>query len=156
MKIEIGPYLLDVDLEATAARQSQQAENTCTCPYCTNFRHSVGTASDEVRAFFRKLNLDPAKPWDVWGIYNHNGETELYGGCYKLVGSILREQDPWESTGNGAFHIKEGYELRFDDCLFVHFEVDCRGGHREPEEGVFWMEVSWDLPWLLQRTHAGK
>lgn len=152
--IQVGPWLLAVDLPATRQAYAQLHEEgvpeaLCTCSYCRNFALAQPALfPPEVRALFEQLGIDARYPSEVI-IYNRTRPGEyVYGGWYHVIGQIIEDDagtshpTDHQQNPNDMIVFAENFRLRltteylprpnvFDRSNLVALDFDC------------------NVPWLL-------
>ena len=89
--VTIGPWTLDVDLEATRRAYAATPEGAgCDCAYFRNWE-ALGEAAypDALHEVFRRLGIDSRKPAEVYDMGRDATGLRLSGGWYHLVGTIV-------------------------------------------------------------------
>lgn len=84
MQMQIGSWLLDVNVPLNMEISSLQAREHCTCGYCRNFYTAVDTACPSLRPFLAKFGVDAEGPDELSPF-----EPTIYEVSYIVNGSIL-------------------------------------------------------------------
>lgn len=122
----LGPYRLEVDVEATRAYYTAHNESwvTCTCAGCRNFVRAVKFLPQPVKAFFAQLGLDPEKVQEL--CYYIGTQSTIAGDCwYHLVGRVLKEAP---QSGDYPYDLAEEFSVGFQnrcDLLPGDFPKPC-------------------------------
>lgn len=155
MIFDFGMYVIDIDVEKTAAYHQKDSRITCDCLGCRNFDGAVRKLPLEILGFFEKLGVDPAKPEVLSIDYAPSKETMAYSGCYYLCGRMLRGENPWKQVSAGCFQLDERYSLSLGQNFFVWFSEPCHG-ILDPAfpKPVLEMQFSCILPWRMEQPHS--
>lgn len=159
MKIQFGPYTLDIDIEKTRSFY-QKANNVsvrCSCPGCRNFEKAVEILPDEIKCFFDALGIDGKKPAEVYANMVNNDGLVLYGGFYHLCGRLFSGESAWVTVKSNTkaktsfWDSSKTYSVSKD--FLVSFQEDCslvEDGFPEP---VLQMEIEASIPWVLEESN---
>ena len=147
MIFKYGQYTVDIDVEKTKAfyARAKRINEVCPCDGCANFERAVKNLPEQVRTFFSRMGIDPAKVAECYVNTTNKDRTLMYGGFCHVCGTMLTgEFDwPWE---------KDAYALGPD------FRISFRNEISLLEEGfpkpVIQLEFIANLPWLLEKENT--
>lgn len=88
MQMQIGPWLVDVDIPLNMEISAAQAREHCTCGYCRNFYAAVDVVCPSLRPFLAKMGIDAEGPDELSPF-----EPTIYEVSYIINGSILESSD---------------------------------------------------------------
>ena len=155
MVFDFEKYVIDIDIEKTAAYYRAEHRITCDCLGCRNFDWVATELPSEVLAFFEKLGVDPAKPEILSIDYAPSKETIAYSGCYYLCATLIRGEDPWKQVETGVFRLDESSVLPIGRDYSVWFS-EPRYGIIDPNfpKPVLELRFSCILPWQMEQLHS--
>ena len=145
----LGPYQLEVDIEATRTYYVAHNEPwvTCDCAGCRNFVRAVKTLPRPVKDFFTRLGLDPEKVNEL--CYYNGTRSTVIGDCwYHLVGSVLEgssKPGDYVLFPAGWYELAEGFSVGFQnhcDLLPEDFPKPCCQMH-----------FNYTLPWVMEEPN---
>ena len=84
MRIQLGGWVLDVDVDLNMQITAEQARDHCTCGYCRNFYATVDSVCPSLRPFLSKLGICADGPDELCPF-----EPTIYEVSYIVNGSIL-------------------------------------------------------------------
>ena len=154
MIFDFGMYVIDIDVEKTAAYHQKDSRITCDCLGCRNFDGAVRKLPLEILGFFEKLGVDPAKPEVLSIDYAPSKETMAYSGFYYLCGTVMKGEDPWKQVGAGAFQLDEKCLLPMGQDFAVYFAAP-RHGIVDPDfpKPILELQFICTLPWTMEQLH---
>ena len=85
MRLTLGDWLLDVDIELTMSISAAQASEHCDCGYCKNFYETLDAAYPSIRPFLMKFGLHAEAPDELCPF-----EPTIYEATYIVQGTILQ------------------------------------------------------------------
>ena len=132
----LGPYRLEVDIEATRRWYDAYGDDAggCDCAYCRNFAAAAGTLPTEVEAFLKPLGLSLRRPGEI-GEYGPRPGGRWYMPMWHIAGRLLK-------AGEGELPIAPG--------VTAGFSVDMGPFFRDFPEPFFQCWLSMTLPWVLE------
>lgn len=155
MRIELGDYILEVNVEATREyyKNERYISEGCQCDGCKNYEIAAGRVASEIKDFFSELGIDIKKPAEVYVNYLES-DIAYYGGFYHICGIIIKGESPWGSVSkteksivnqldeNNMFCIRDDFRVGFqNECILLSEDF--------PNPSIQ-MEISAYLPWLLE------
>lgn len=154
MMFDFGKYVIDVDVEKTAAYHKADSRDICDCLGCRNFDRAATELAPEILAFFEKLGVDPAKPESLSIDYAPSKETMAYSGFYYLCGTVIRGENPWKQVGDRCFQLDDQYLLPLGQTFSVCFAAP-RYGILDPDfpKPVLELQFICTLPWRMEQLH---
>ena len=129
MHLQLGDWLLDVDVSSTMERTGRHADDHCECGYCRNFYLTVDKAYPNIRPFFAQFGVNIEGP-DEFCPY----EPTICEASYIICGKIVRH-------GTQQIHV-DGIPV------LISSELDL---DHVPPQPSFGMTVGLlELPWVLE------
>lgn len=157
MKMILGAYALDIDVERTRAYYARPYERVCHCDGCDNFHLAIRLLGKDAAEAFKRLGVDPQKPVEM-GIPSTTDPSEaMYIGFYHLCGTVETPKCPeWETTNpTSAQHASEflGDTVEFGPNCQVSFRRECYVQDEAFPSPAFQMDVTMNLPWVLEKEN---
>jgi len=162
-RAQFGPWKIAYDREATRAAYERMEPYGCTCQGCRNYLANIPAFPEEVLLLFERLGISPEKPMEVF----RNGKDGLicYSGWYHLVGKYISGNDTnyivpkkYRRSFKKAVKHSRAYAPQWLSVA-DHFEVgftrtiDLQPDAIPPEQ-TLQMEISFQLPWLLDEPYT--
>lgn len=138
-KINQGPWLLNVDIERTRQfyEQFYLITDSCACDSCIHYVEQCATFSEDTKAFFSMLAIDPSKEGEVFVIMENEDGTETYSAFYHIVGEIVdgpSSEADWVVHKDFTFHFTTKLDLVPEDfptpIIQVQLEMNLPKGTR--------------------------
>ena len=85
MIFDLADWRVQVDVEATRERTTQNASDHCECAYCRNFYETLSQTYPGLCVALSRLGIDPMGPSELMPF-----TPNLYLACYRLQGGIVR------------------------------------------------------------------
>lgn len=155
MIFKFQPYILDIDVERTAAfyRTLPPMTEGCNCDDCRNYQQAVGHLHEKTLAFFSALGIDIAKPTEVY-VNDASSEGILYyGGFYHLCGRILQGDSAWvansETENCKTFVWDDEKTIPLDDGFHVSFQRECDLVEEALPSPAIQLDFIAMIPWVL-------
>ena len=133
MILNLGDWVLDVDIRATMEYAAQEVEQHCTCAYCQNFYAAVDREYPEIRGLLGSFGAAVEAPEELMP-YDMDGRM-VYDATWALCGSVVR-------MGSRVVEAA-GCRLAIDPDNRLQINSDC------PEPRIFLNIPGLDLPWIL-------
>lgn len=159
MRITLGEYILDIDVEENKKyyKNERYVSEGCECDGCINYEPAVEQVSSEAREMFIQLGLDIKKPAEVYVNCSENNIL-FYGGFYHLYGTIIKGESPWEilsKTGKStASYLDENRMFCIDENFRIAFQEGCVLLDENFPRPCIQMEILAYLPWVLQKENT--
>ena len=156
MIIHIGKYVLDVDVEAT--RQSYMAlpliTESCGCELCENYFTATDKFPDVVIQLFESLGVDVRRAAEVFGICCEDKTEFSYGGFYHIVGKIVSQKESlYFQVSEKVWKQNPEMVVSVTDKFLIWFTEECSLVPDGFPEQRLQMEISFDIPWALERPY---
>ena len=88
MQMQIGAWLLDVDIALNMEIFARQAREHCSCGYCRNFYAAIDRVCPSLRPFLARFGVDVEGPDELSPF-----EPTIYEVSYIVNGTILERSD---------------------------------------------------------------
>ena len=135
MQMQIGSWLVEVDVPLNMEISGAQAMDHCSCGYCRNFYKAVDVVCPTLRPFLAKLGIDVEGPDELSPF-----EPTIYEASYIVNGRVL------ESSGDRISI--DGIPVK----ILTSDQADMDTVRPEP---YFVLVIGlMELPWLLEEDPA--
>ena len=144
MRMNIGQWKIDVDVEATRAFYAGAPALLvpCDCAGCRNFHRAIGFMPLGAVAMLRGMGVDPLNPAEQWVYGPSQGEcTLLYGAFWHMCGRILSGPRGQRCTGEA-------------DGVCYSIGTQCALVPEGFPEPVLQVDMTMKLPWVLEEENA--
>ena len=146
MTLKLAKFELDIDTQKTQAfyQTASAVSGECSCSGCRNYKKSIETLPQEIKAFFAQLGIDIKKPAEA-SVYNKNADnSNFYGGFYHICGKLISKNKKWDWVELLPGTIDD-FRISFhNDCALV------KPGFPNP---VVQLEILANLPWVLDEPN---
>lgn len=156
MRIELGDYILEVNVEATREyyKKAKYIWEDCPCGGCQNYVKAVEQADYKVREFFNSIGVDILKSPEVC-IYDAKNKRVFYNGFYHICGRIIKGESPWELEPILKEEVSRGFILNEEKLVCISndfgvgFQNECALLSKDFPMPSIQMEIFSCLPWFL-------
>ena len=91
MILQVGDWVVDIDLERTMQYYAEESAQRCDCAYCRNFSSAVDLKYPQLRPFLAQFGVDIDTP-DESMPYDRPGEI-WYENVYSVCGNVLKGEN---------------------------------------------------------------
>lgn len=88
MEVELGSWVIRVDVAATREAYRKVPMISCSCSYCRNYLAGCALLPRGFQQFLMELGAVPEKASEVYELMEQNDGTHVYAGFYHFVGYI--------------------------------------------------------------------
>lgn len=153
MKIQLGNYLLDIDIEKTKKfyETAETITQGCNCLGCCNYEKTTDNFPDKVLNFFDKIGVDITKAAEIMSYVSVNDKKSvLYGGFYHICGTLLSDNTLWNTNDSEVLHLNEDKMYEITDGYRIGFKSECDLLEDNFPLPAVQMEISFTCPWVLE------
>ena len=173
VRVELGEYILDVNVEETKNTYEDEVNVSegCECDGCKNYELAVEQVSLKVKNLFQEIGIEIKKPAEVYVNYSQNNIL-CYGGFYHICGNIMMGESPWEiippkksilsymlsviskPQNTIVSHLNEEKMISIAENYKVAFKDNCDILSKSFQGSCIQMEILAYLPWLLNKPNS--
>lgn len=156
MIFELGPYILEIDVEKTKSFYADAPKITagCNCQGCRNYEQWAASLSGEPKSTLARMGVQMEKSPEIYVNCPNEDGTLFYGGFYHLCGRIIRDPGLWIPVSEKTVAMNEdamtdlgcGFLAGFSDRIGL-----LEANFPTP---VIQMELSANIPWILPENCA--
>lgn len=157
MRIELGDYILEVNVDATREyyKKAKYILEDCPCGGCQNYVKAIEQVDYNVKEFFNSIGVDILKSPEVYVNCSKNNAL-YYGGFYHICGTIIKGESPWKLEHVSKDGKSKGWTLNEDKlvCISNDFKVgfdnECALLSKDFPMPSIQLEIFAHLPWMLE------
>lgn len=126
MLLELGNYILDIDVERTRSfyNQARSITDACNCQGCRNYVKWALSVSDEPSISFQRMGVALDKPSEIYVNTRNKDGSLFYGGFYHLCGKILKGEDVWNEFDSNCRALDEARFVALTENFKIAFSRD--------------------------------
>lgn len=154
MLVEIGNYILDINVDRTRAfyQHAQAITDGCNCQGCRNYTKWASSLSAEPKFILESMGVQLEKSPEVYVNCSNEDGTLFYGGFYHLCGKIIQGKIPWKEIVENTKTFDQDAFVPLTDTFQVAFTEDIALLEKDFPAPVIQMEISADIPFGLPET----